>query len=893
MDISLSAEVNAERHPAMNLPLSASNRHGRAGSTGRGASLLAGVTVLLFISFVTTAAVLIDRSNSEKAAATQRARTESVSTLIDDRMVTYKQVLFGVRSAFRIDPELDHADFNALIDSLELDERLPGIQAIGASSYVTAAELEDFELRVRESASRAGLDYPEFTVTPSRDGDEFVIVDFVEPQIGNLRAFGFDSLSDAARRATTLGGRDSGLPTGSPPLVLVSDDEALTSIGIGLPLYTAGAPIATVEERRAAYEGSVYATFRMNELVRGVQQGDLADSIVLVDVEADAFLYGDLDGAPPSSMNTSDPRVTEFDIAGRMWRILVDDENTALSATERALPIFVMTSGLAVAALLIGLGTSVQRSRRRAEQAAAGSSDELEALTGAAREGIITVDGSGRVIAWNEAAGEVFAWTADEMIGRSAHSIAARSVPGSIWNRFIEMLDDDLDHAEERVFSIEARHRDGSSVFVEASMSPWRAQGAHYITAFVRDVTERVDAERRNRQTSSLLKGVLAAATEMSVIATDANGTVTVFNRGAERMLGYRASNVVGHSSLADYHVPDDIAMRARQLEVDSGFDALVAQARRGKAQTRVWSYVRSDGSLIPVEVTITPRRDDDGAVIGFIAVAVDITERLAADQQQQQLLAQERQMVAKLRELDQAKTDFISTTSHELRTPLTSIIGFTELLEDDPAIEDDSIGRAMLDKVSRNAERLLHLVEDLLMLSQIESGAFQVSKRPCDVARVIVSAEESISSVAERSGVEIKLDIADLPELEADAPGLERVMLNLMSNAVKFTKPGGIVTVTARPTADARAIELSVRDDGIGVPSDEIQHLFTRFFRSSNAENAQIQGSGLGLSIVQSIVERHGGSVDVDSVEGRGTTFTVVLPTTFSPTHDRQEVTQ
>jgi signal transduction histidine kinase len=236
-----------------------------------------------------------------------------------------------------------------------------------------------------------------------------------------------------------------------------------------------------------------------------------------------------------------------------------------------------------------------------------------------------------------------------------------------------------------------------------------------------------------------------------------------------------------------------------------------------------------------------------------------------------------EQRVVARLQELDTVKNDFMSTVSPELRTPLTSISGYVELLLDSAAGDLAGGQRRMLEVISRNTRRLRELIEDILLLSKIESGGFRTVKRPIELARIIDSAVEAIAPAAATASVGLHTEVhGDLP-LSADPEQLDRVLMNLLSNAVKFTPADGTVTVTGRTDGDAVVVE--VTDTGMGIPEAEQQALFARFFRASNAIRQAVPGTGLGLAIVATIVDNHAGHIEVRSVEKAGTTVTVRLP--------------
>ncbi|MGJ5828947.1 ATP-binding protein [Streptomyces ossamyceticus] len=280
-----------------------------------------------------------------------------------------------------------------------------------------------------------------------------------------------------------------------------------------------------------------------------------------------------------------------------------------------------------------------------------------------------------------------------------------------------------------------------------------------------------------------------------------------------------------------------------------------------------------------PIGAVCVARVDGDRA---WRPVEVEIAESMASGVGRalhtSLLYEKETRLVEKLRALDQAKSDFLSTVSHELRTPLTSIVGYIELLKDEETGPLTPPQLRMLDVVDRNANRLRALIEDLLTLSRIESGTFGSMKKPVDLHGLVASAADAIRPAAEAASVALETRCPARPlVLEADGDQLDRVLMNLLSNAVKFTPEGGKVTV-ATETRNGEAI-LTVSDNGIGIPPAEQEKLFQRFFRASNATDAAIPGTGLGLTIVHTIVANHGGEMEVHSEEGRGTTFTARLP--------------
>lgn len=297
-------------------------------------------------------------------------------------------------------------------------------------------------------------------------------------------------------------------------------------------------------------------------------------------------------------------------------------------------------------------------------------------------------------------------------------------------------------------------------------------------------------------------------------------------------------------------------------------------------------------GEPIWVNAVIMPLLDEAGQPTCYLAALNDVSARKQEEAVRERLLTREQaarhaaerarhQMAsrnARLRELDDLKTQFLATVSHELRTPLTSIISFTDLI----LVEEENLSAdatEFLGIIERNAEQLLRLVGDLLLLSRLEAGVIELDLAAVSVAELVDQVVASGSVSAAQQGVTLEGSVQAGPELRGDKLRLRQVLENLVSNAVKFTAQRSQVRITA--TCDGRFWQIDVADAGIGIPADEIDRLFGRFFRASNARTAGTPGTGIGLSIVKTITELHGGHVEVRSQVGTGTTFSVFLPVT------------
>jgi PAS domain S-box-containing protein len=236
---------------------------------------------------------------------------------------------------------------------------------------------------------------------------------------------------------------------------------------------------------------------------------------------------------------------------------------------------------------------------------------------------------------------------------------------------------------------------------------------------------------------------------------------------------------------------------------------------------------------------------------------------------------------ISRLKEVDRLKSNIVANVSHELRTPLASIKAYTEILLDNLEGPEPARRHRFLAVIDEETDRLSELVTDLLDLSRLESGRFEVDRQPLSIAEVINGVVAVLGVQAQKSDVTINVDVpADLPLLPGDPELVRILMRNLLSNAIKFNRPGGRVDVTVREDEDDGVLELRVADEGIGIPAKDMPHLFEKFFRTWSAREAGIRGTGLGLVLAKQAVEAHDGTIEVESTEGVGTCVTVTFPT-------------
>jgi PAS domain S-box-containing protein len=380
------------------------------------------------------------------------------------------------------------------------------------------------------------------------------------------------------------------------------------------------------------------------------------------------------------------------------------------------------------------------------------------------------------------------------------------------------------------------------------------------------------------RTAAGLVDHLLRASNTTALIGIDHRGRISLFNSGASVLLGYDNDEVVGRP-FTDLLDPGDLATRTRGSAEPGSFAALVeGLGEQGETPPQDWTWLGAGGRRLTVSMTLSVATDAPAARSGFLCVGRDVTEQRHSQAMLITALETERRAVERLRRLDAAKSEFVSTVSHELRTPVTSIIGYTELLTDGSFVKPDPAQLPLLETISRNGERLITICNDLLLIGQLEAGSAEMAREEVDLVALMQVAKSSLVHLSRGRDLNLGFKYpSERTVVLGDRVQLERAVDNLLSNAVKFTEDGGHIEVRLEQNGvEARIV---VRDTGIGIPEDEQSGLFQKFFRSSTAQAKAIQGAGLGLSIVSGIVASHGGRVGVRSAHLQGTEFTVRLP--------------
>jgi PAS domain S-box-containing protein len=481
--------------------------------------------------------------------------------------------------------------------------------------------------------------------------------------------------------------------------------------------------------------------------------------------------------------------------------------------------------------------------RRRAEQTLRASEEELNDFFEHASVGLHLIDPAGRILRANRAELTMLGYPVEEYIGRPiadfhcdadvAHDMLARLARG-------ESL---------RNFAARMRTRDRAVRHVLISSSPRLDHGALvHNRCVVLDVTERRAAD----ELRSLLAAVVES-TEDAVITKSVEGLILSWNAGARAMLGYEAAEVVGRS--VNVIIPDD--------RRDEELDILERITRAERVEPFETQRVARGGRIVDVSLTVSPIRDESGAIIGASSIARDIGPRKALEQS--------------LRDSDRRKDEFLAVLAHELRNPLAPIRSGVAALR--LALPDDATLRHVGAIIERQVRQMSRLLDDLLDVSRITHNKLELRLEPLVLQAVIESALETSRPLVEaaRQTVVVSAPAEPVPVL-ADPMRMAQVFSNLISNASKYSHNGSAIRITV--ARQARDVSVSVSDDGIGIAAEALSSIFDVFSQASQARTHAQGGVGIGLSLVKGLVELHGGRVFARSPGlDQGSTFEVRLP--------------
>ncbi|MEI6034848.1 MAG: CHASE domain-containing protein [Verrucomicrobiae bacterium] len=823
---------------------------------------------------VTVLASLGSKSDVESSARREFAfECSEIRLNIEARLFACAQVLHSGSALFDASESVDREEWRAFTQGLNTDLYLPGIQGIGFAQAIPRGQLAEHVLAIRKEG------FPDYQVKPAGERDPCSAIIYLEPFSGrNLRAFGYDMLSEPVRRAAMERARDAGDVALSGKVTLQQEDGDDVQAGtlMFMPVYRHGLPISTVEQRRAAIQGWVYSPYRMADLMRGtLSDRDAKQKRIRLQVydgegtSAGALLYDNRSAGDQASRPAEGAvLLAPIDFSGRRWTLRFTQLGGGASMADYGKVWLIFFGGTFISLLVFWLALALLKARaqaRRADLIAADLQESEEAYRNQFVNNsamMMLIDpADGAILDANAAALSFYGYPRERLLDMQITDI--HTLPADEVRRALRSIREW--HGQR--FEFQHRLADGSLRDVEVAKSRIAFGKRIILHSIIHDITERKRAEESVLKISTAME-----QSPISIVITDIEGAIEYVNPKFTQVTGYTMSEVKGKN-------PRILNSGAPPAH---GYKELWKTILSGEVWRGVFHNRKKNGELFWEQASISPIKNAKGVVTGFVALKEDLTEsrRLVAELQEanrklEAATTRANEQAAWAEQANAAKSEFLANMSHEIRTPMNGVIGMTGLLLD-TELNDEQ--RQYAETVYASGESLLHLLNDILDISKIEAGKLELEAVDFNLADMLADISDMLALRAKEKGLAFLCSAdPDVPERLCGDPGrLRQVLLNLAGNAVKFTRQGEIaVRATLLSVANSTVVvRFSVRDTGIGIPADKQEALFQKFTQVDSSTARHYGGTGLGLAIAKQLAQLMGGEIGVTSAPGQGSEF-------------------
>jgi PAS domain S-box-containing protein len=817
------------------------------------------------------------KANVQFNDAVQEA-TEAIQTRIE----SYIALLRGCSGLFAVRRNVTTGEFHAFVNRLQVPRQYAGLQGIG---YAPRTSPENREALVTRMHSQGA---PDFKIWPEGQRQEYFPILFLEPQDRrNQAALGYDMLSEPVRRTAIEKARDSGGPIASGRVTLVQEIEGPLQAGflIYIPLYWEGDVPATLAERKATLQGVIYSPFRADDLFREIIDADLRQVFALRVYDETAQATNLMHNSAANESHSKQGRFRKelkMEIAGRPWWLQFDSQ-TAFEAQAHGgrIPLLVFLLGVVLSLLLFYYTNAEARARQTAEQyalrvkrsreALRESEERFRLMVDSARDyGIMTLDSSGTVLSWNSGAEQLYRYAPNEIVGRNFSTLfTPEDRSAGVPQKELAQAVDTGRAEDDRWLLIkggEKRFVSGISRAIRDEFG--NVQGLIKIT---RDITERWQAEENLRKEREFTDAIVQSLPGIFYLF-DRHGKTIYWNRTLEQVTGY------SREQIAAMTVKDFIAEELRE-EVVRKIEGVL---QRGQGSMEA-DLQRKDGGRVPYFFTGQRVELDRGTCV--VGMGVDITERRRSEEALRQARDELSRHARDLERLVKERTAHLEQSlgslegilyhvAHDLRAPLRAMHGFTSILLKEYAPHFDATGEEYTRRISEAAGRMDRLICDLLEYGRLAHvplplGAINLQE---PLRRVLGDLQAEIQ--AKHADIEVEMP---LPVVWANGSALEAILSNLLSNALKFVRPGAKPRIRVAAKETQETVHLSVEDNGMGIDPKYQDRVFRVFERLHNTD--QYPGTGIGLAIVHKAAQRLNATVGLQSTLGQGSTFWVDLP--------------
>jgi PAS domain S-box-containing protein len=539
------------------------------------------------------------------------------------------------------------------------------------------------------------------------------------------------------------------------------------------------------------------------------------------------------------------------------------------------------------------------------------NNESFRALFDFASIGILITNSTGEIQMANKFIEQQFGYSEAELLEKKVESL----IPTRYKDKHIKHREKFSHNPHSRPMGLgmelSGLRKDGSEFPVEVSLGYYKIKENNYALAFISDITQRKETEQAIIQLNAHLEekvkegsqslaltveqlGAQIRETERKdaelervnvflnniwnhagamIIVCDKNGIIQFFNPAAEKALEYSAADIINVHSLVNLFTEDELKSRATELSKELGrkikpnFEVLAAINELNQGNNEEWHYVKKDGNIFYVSLNITALKDSRNNITSYLVIAIDISEKKIAE-------AELRATLKKEMELNELKSRFVSMASHEFRTPLSAVLSSAYLLSKYVTTDDQAQRDKHIQRIISSVTSLTEILNDFLSVGKIEEGNIHARFSEYDVKEQMIDVIQEVQHLLKRGQHISYRHSGKNTVVSLDPSMVKHIVTNLLSNAIKFSPEQTAIELATEKKDDI--FILSVKDSGIGIPKEDQENLFKRFFRSSNVTN--IQGTGLGLHIVSKYAELMNGTIECFSEEGMGTKFTITF---------------
>ncbi|MEN3793063.1 CHASE domain-containing protein [Fulvimarina sp. MAC3] len=919
--------------------------------------------------------------------------TTAFSHLVDDnhyalmhRIDTYANSLDAGTALLHASDHVSLPEWKRFVETLAIEKNLPGINGIGVIEPIERGGIPEFLARMDE----AGV--ADLTIHPETANNDLFVIKYIEPVEPNRQAVGLDIAFEAERYKAATTARDTGNPTITGRILLVQDQTKSPGFLLLTPWYDHGAPIGTVDERRQAFKGWVYAPFVGRKFLSGLtsSKGYTVDLSVFDGPTADPeqIIYSSRDDRGGEGGAAKFTETQTIDVMGRTWTLVWESTPVFETSMTNYSSSIVLAGGLFITLLL---GRLLYRTARGSEDIKlevekktaeiAARERENRAMIDTAVVGVLVLDEDQRILSANDTAQIMFEYSAEELLGREIGSLVdIEATTGRTTGSGAGTTTSPAHLLFGTITALKARTRMGADLVLDLQRNEWETEGGRLrTTLIIRDITRAI----RNAEALELSEERLSHAmegAELGVFDIDLVTGRSYVSHTWKTMIGFAADDEIDAQAewLSRIH-PDDVDMiMAADKACRDGLTARSETDYRFRHVDGHWIWLRSDATInerskegealrmVGIQMDISALKEAEAALrtskerfratienapvgmalidetggwlqinasfrdlTGFDMnglksrrvceiVQADDCETIASlvgslfaggkthqstevrvehtDGRQiwcllsASLVRQDEgsgeadylilqfQDINDRKEMERVKSEFVATVSHELRTPLTSIRGSLGLVLGTQAGTLAPNIEKLLRIAHSNCERLVDLINDILDIEKISSGEISLKREVHDFETLVHESVDTLETIFEKAEAKVVVETAGADfEVEVDAHRTQQVLVNLLSNAAKFSPAGGTIRLKVEGRRDM--VRFSVADEGPGVPAEFKAKIFTRFSQADSSSTRAKGGTGLGLSICKAIVERMDGRVGYYNEPGSGAVFWFELP--------------